>query len=54
MIPLASVYVLVVESDDDSWTFTVKVFVSTLSFGITNLWSVSDVFTVYLKFKYVP
>ena len=28
--------------------------VSTLSLGIINRWSISDVFTVYLKFKYVP
>ena len=39
---------LVVESEIDSWTLTVRVVVSTLSFGIINLWSVSEVFAVYL------
>ena len=48
VIPCANVYVFVVESEADSWTLTVKVDVSTLSFGIINLWSVSEVFAVYL------
>ena len=44
----------VVESEEDSWILTVNEVVSTLSFGIINRWSISDVFAVYLKFKYVP
>ena len=51
---MASVYVFVVVSVDDSWTLTVSVVVSTLLFGIINLWSVSLELAVYLKFKSVP
>ena len=54
MIPVASVYVFVVASEEDSWTLTVSVVVSTLLFGIINLWSVSEELAVYLKFKSVP
>ena len=45
---VASVYVVVVESDDEVCTLTVNVLVSALLSDIKNLWSMSEVFTVYL------